>query len=81
MPKKKNNHSNGVYSIDNGAYTRRNRDGKIQGINRVALDIGRNDLCPCGSGLKHKHCCQGKRLFFKGGGKKRGWFKRLLGIK
>ena len=20
-------------------------------------DIGRNDLCPCGSGLKYKKCC------------------------
>jgi uncharacterized protein YecA (UPF0149 family) len=23
--------------------------------------IGRNDLCPCGSGLKYKNCC-GKRM-------------------
>jgi tetratricopeptide (TPR) repeat protein len=22
--------------------------------------VGRNDPCPCGSGKKHKHCCQGK---------------------
>jgi len=22
--------------------------------------IGRNDLCPCGSGKKYKHCCLGK---------------------
>lgn len=22
--------------------------------------VGRNDLCPCGSGKKFKHCCQGK---------------------
>ncbi|MBN1402737.1 MAG: SEC-C domain-containing protein [Anaerolineae bacterium] len=22
--------------------------------------VGRNDPCPCGSGLKYKHCC-GKR--------------------
>ena len=21
---------------------------------------GRNDLCACGSGKKHKHCCEGK---------------------
>jgi len=24
--------------------------------------IGRNDRCPCGSGIKYKHCCQGKEL-------------------
>jgi hypothetical protein len=24
------------------------------------MDIGRNDPCPCGSGKKHKKCCQGK---------------------
>jgi tetratricopeptide (TPR) repeat protein len=23
---------------------------------------GRNELCPCGSGRKYKHCCAGKRL-------------------
>ncbi|GMR24642.1 MAG: hypothetical protein BMS9Abin37_3220 [Acidobacteriota bacterium] len=22
--------------------------------------VGRNDGCPCGSGKKYKHCCQGK---------------------
>jgi tetratricopeptide (TPR) repeat protein len=25
-----------------------------------AADIGRNDLCPCGSGRKYKRCCQAK---------------------
>ncbi len=24
---------------------------------RVATKIGRNQLCPCGSGLKYKKCC------------------------
>ena len=23
----------------------------------ITTDIGRNDLCPCGSGLKYKKCC------------------------
>ncbi len=27
---------------------------------RMAADIGRNDLCPCGSGRKYKRCCQAK---------------------
>jgi len=26
---------------------------------RVAEKVGRNDDCPCGSGLKHKFCCGG----------------------
>ena len=26
------------------------------------MKIGRNDLCPCGSGKKYKHCCWGKPL-------------------
>ncbi|MEX1330004.1 MAG: SEC-C metal-binding domain-containing protein, partial [Desulfobacterales bacterium] len=24
------------------------------------VKVGRNDPCPCGSGLKHKKCCLGK---------------------
>ena len=28
----------------------------------VAQKVGRNDLCPCGSGNKHKKCCLGKDL-------------------
>ncbi|MBI2970412.1 MAG: SEC-C domain-containing protein [Gammaproteobacteria bacterium] len=24
------------------------------------MKVGRNDPCPCGSGLKYKHCCLGK---------------------
>ena len=25
------------------------------------VKVGRNDLCPCGSGKKYKHCCLKKR--------------------
>lgn len=25
------------------------------------MEVGRNDPCPCGSGLKYKKCCQGKQ--------------------
>ncbi len=25
------------------------------------MSIGRNDPCPCGSGLKYKRCCQNKK--------------------
>ncbi len=24
----------------------------------AASKVGRNDPCPCGSGKKHKHCCE-----------------------
>jgi len=36
-------------------------DGKIFGsdpIRREQPKVGRNDLCPCGSGRKYKKCCQ-----------------------
>ena len=26
----------------------------------MATSVGRNDPCPCGSGLKYKQCCEGK---------------------
>ncbi|MGH9934851.1 MAG: SEC-C metal-binding domain-containing protein, partial [Blastocatellia bacterium] len=26
----------------------------------IISSIGRNDLCPCGSGKKYKKCCLGK---------------------
>ena len=29
----------------------------LEPIIRDAPKIGRNDPCPCGSGLKHKKCC------------------------
>lgn len=25
------------------------------------MTVGRNDPCPCGSGLKYKKCCQNKK--------------------
>jgi len=29
---------------------------------KVALKIGRNEPCPCGSGKKYKKCCIGKNI-------------------
>lgn len=26
----------------------------------MSTTVGRNDPCPCGSGLKYKHCCEDK---------------------
>jgi preprotein translocase subunit SecA len=33
---------------------------EVPGKERKNLKIGRNDLCPCGSGKKFKKCCGGK---------------------
>ena len=38
---------------------RQNPPPKIKGIQQT-LKVGRNDPCPCGSGLKYKKCCLGK---------------------
>jgi hypothetical protein len=29
-------------------------------MTRTIAKVGRNDACPCGSGKKYKHCCEGK---------------------
>ena len=29
----------------------------------MTQNIGRNEACPCGSGKKHKNCCEGKARF------------------
>jgi methionyl aminopeptidase len=29
-------------------------------MKKVSIKVGRNDLCPCGSGLKYKKCCEGR---------------------
>lgn len=53
------------YSADNGKYERfLNKDGKAEGIKKVAIDIGRNDLCPCKSLKKYKDCCLKTGGFF-----------------
>jgi len=31
----------------------------------LSVKIGRNDTCPCRSGIKYKKCCMGKQVFFK----------------
>ena len=41
----------------------------------MSASVGRNDPCPCGSGLKYKQCCEGKALPRMRG--RRGW---LLGV-
>ena len=34
-----------------------NQDMTMRNLNKKRQGIGRNDLCPCGSGLKFKKCC------------------------
>jgi preprotein translocase subunit SecA len=36
------------------------REKKQETYRRESAKIGRNDLCPCGSGKKYKNCCLGK---------------------
>lgn len=38
---------------------RRNLKAKYKGMipKKASTKIGRNDVCPCGSGLKYKNCC------------------------
>lgn len=43
------------------------KKGDSGGTERQFLKIGRNDLCPCGSGKKYKKCCLGEKLFKKSG--------------
>ncbi len=31
-------------------------------VANATTKVGRNDLCPCGSGRKFKHCCEGKTM-------------------
>ena len=39
--------------------TRLREDGSVRGqtVRKKLADVGRNDPCPCGSGLKFKKCC------------------------
>ena len=46
-----------------GALARPYKDrasGKGETIHSPASKLGRNDPCPCGSGLKYKRCCMGR---------------------
>ena len=44
----------------------------------MSASVGRNDPCPCGSGLKYKQCCAGKmRLNMSG---RRGWILGAIGL-
>lgn len=38
-------------------HPRRSEKIKFLGYHQPGLKIGRNEECPCGSGLKYKKCC------------------------
>jgi len=46
-----------------------------------SVKVGRNDPCPCGSGLKHKKCCLGKGDFSKGNVKEAYYQKYQIRLK
>lgn len=50
-----NNYQTKKDDISNGAITQTKTSSKQEPI-RVEKHAGRNDLCPCGSGKKYKHC-------------------------
>ena len=47
------------YLLDPKKFSKRPKMKKMvsKTIQHTALTIGRNEPCPCGSGLKHKKCC------------------------
>jgi len=44
----------------------------------MSASVGRNDPCPCGSGLKYKHCHAGRMRLTMGG--RRGWVWAVVGV-
>ena len=43
--------------MQEGANQPQGEGAKVKTIVREAPKVGRNDLCPCGSGKKYKKCC------------------------
>jgi len=39
--------------------------GVSGGMELNHLKVNNNDLCPCESGNKFKHCCRNKKIFIK----------------
>ena len=45
-------------NIDNSQ--KKQREANVQPV-RTTPKIGRNEICPCGSGKKYKNCCLNKK--------------------
>jgi uncharacterized protein YecA (UPF0149 family) len=43
--------------MQEAASERQGEGATVKTIVREAPKVGRNDLCPCGSGKKYKKCC------------------------
>ncbi|HSZ52309.1 MAG TPA: sulfotransferase [Caulobacteraceae bacterium] len=54
--------SSGVEGYRDKATMKQSGLVEADGASRLAYGVGRNDPCPCGSGLKFKKCCQDKQL-------------------
>ncbi|HAC32632.1 MAG TPA: hypothetical protein DCF70_08420 [Treponema sp.] len=50
-------HENAYFKKINGTWLYEVGDVKPMTVVREGAKIGRNDPCPCGSGLKYKKCC------------------------
>ncbi len=44
-------------SVDVGAAVAGEEAGKVKTVTRDHPKVGRNEMCPCGSGRKYKKCC------------------------
>jgi uncharacterized protein YecA (UPF0149 family) len=50
----------GAYVVALRSSYQQTASGKPKPHTNPGSKIGRNDACPCGSGLKYKKCCMGK---------------------
>src|SRR6516165_2375731 len=56
---------NGVEATLSETHVKRGRR-VVHGDKELQERLGRNDLCPCGSGLRFKRCCRNSGLFLMG---------------
>ena len=48
--------------VEEGYRNRLRKDGTVRGetVRNIVASVGRNELCPCGSGKKFKRCCMSR---------------------
>ena len=44
-------------AIESSGKTEESKDKKKEPVKKDTGEVGRNDICPCGSGKKYKKCC------------------------
>lgn len=42
----------------------KNKDGVFSGLKRNFIKFEPNGKCPCGSDIKYKKCCKGKKEYY-----------------